>query len=273
MRQHWRQAGRAVTVTSLLDLPDKDQAVFLDLAQPPETWPLLPTCRAAVFCAAITSLEKCRQEPAATRLVNVTRSLLLAQRLAEAGAFLVFISSNLVFDGAKPWRGAAEAPCPVTEYGRQKAEAEAGLRQWGSQAAIVRLTKVFHPDLPVVRQWTAALEQGQVIKPFSDLLCSPITLLATVRAIVQVAESRQGGIWQLSGARDISYAKIARYVAAHRGFHQDRIQPVSARSTSQIDYLPTYTTLDATRAQNELGFLVLEHESVLDEVFYERPSA
>jgi dTDP-4-dehydrorhamnose reductase len=261
-----------VAGTSLLDLSDKDGVQYLDLAQPPETWPQLPPCRAAVLCAAITSLETCRRAPEATRLVNVTRTLELAQRLAGQGAFLVFISSNLVFDGSKPWRDAAEAPCPVTEYGRQKAEAEAGLARFGNRSAIVRLTKVFHAGLPLMRNWMTALEQGQCVKPFSDLLCSPITLPATIQAIARVAENQRSGIWQLSGSRDISYAGIARHLAARRRFDPALVQPISALSSGPVEFLPACTTLDATRAKNELGFAILEPEAALDHTFFHERS-
>ena len=127
LRRHLQRAGHEVAATSLLSVPDSQNVLHLDLTQPPETWPELPACRAVVLCAAITSLEQCRANPAGTRLVNVTRTLALLEGLAQKGTFVVFISSNLVFDGSKPGRQADEPVCPRTEYGRQKAEAEAAL--------------------------------------------------------------------------------------------------------------------------------------------------
>lgn len=268
LRQYWRRTGRDVAATRLLDVTDPEGVVFLDLGQPPESWPPLPPCRAAVLCAAITSLEHCRREPAATRLINVTRQLELAQRLASQGTFVVFISSNQVFDGAKPSRAADEPASPMTEYGRQKAEAEAGLGRLGRRVAVVRLTKVFHPGLSLMRQWITAMEGGATIHPFTDLLCSPITLPATLEAIAAVAEKQAAGTWQLSGSRDVSYADIARHLATRRGLNPALVQPASAGSSGRVDFLPAHTTLDATRAQQELGFPILEPEAVLDQTFF-----
>ncbi len=266
LRRHLQQSGREVAATSLLRVPDPHGVIHLDLTQPPETWPELPACRAVVLCAAITNLEQCRANPAATRLVNVTRSLALLERLAARGAFVVFISSNLVFDGSKPMRQLDEPVCPRTEYGRQKAEAETALLRLRDQAAIVRLTKVIHPDLPLMRGWVQSLREGKPISPFQDFVCSPITLDATIGAIAEVATQRRAGIWQLSASADITYAGIAQQLAARGGFNPALVQPVSARSAA-LEHLPQHSTLDSSRPQRELGFELLDPESVIDRVF------
>ena len=256
-----------MVATSLLDIPDKEGLLFLDLSQPPERWPTLPSCNAAVLCAAITSLEKCRQDPAGTRSVNVLHTLELARRLAARGCFVVFISSNLVFDGTRPNRKPDEPHCPQNEYGSQKAEAEKGLLGLGCPVAIVRLTKVFHPNLPVLQKWIASLDSGQPVRPFTDMVCSPITLDATVNAIAQVAGRRKGGIWQLSGSKDISYANIARQIARLRNYQPSLVQPTSAKAAGYPESLPAHSTLDATGAQRELGFEILRPEAVIDLTF------
>src|SRR4029077_13292605 len=122
-----------VLITSRKTSTD-EKVLPLDLSQPPESWPALPECRAAVFCAAMTNLEQCRRDPAESRRINVVQTLHLARRLAEQNCFVVFISTNLVFDGAKPFRRQDDPTCPRTEYGRQKAEVEAALAGLGERA-------------------------------------------------------------------------------------------------------------------------------------------
>lgn len=266
LRRHLQQQGREVAATSLLSVADPRGVIHLDLTQSPETWPELPPCRAVVLCAAITSLEQCRANPAGTRLVNVAHTLTLLEHLAQRGTFVVFISSNLVFDGSKPWRQPDELPCPRTEYGRQKAEAETALRRLGEQAAIVRLTKVIHPDMPLMRGWVQSLREGKTISPFEDMVCSPITLDATVSAIAEVADQQRAGIWQLSASADLTYAGIARRLAEIGGFDSAMVQPASARAAA-LEHLPQHSTLDPGRSLSELGFELRDPESVIDRVF------
>lgn len=266
LRRHLQRSGREVAATSLLRVTDSQNVLHLDLTQLPETWPELPACRAVVLCAAITNLEQCRANPIGTRLVNVTRTLALLERLAQQGAFVVFISSNLVFDGTKPGRQPEEPVCPRTEYGRQKAEAEAALLRLRDQAAIVRLTKVIHPDLPLMRGWLQSLREGKPISPYQDFVCSPITLDATVGALAEIAAQRRAGIWQLSASADITYAGIARCLAQGGGFESALIQPGCAPAGA-LEHLPPHSTLDASRAQRELGFELLDPASAIDRVF------
>ena len=264
LRRYWLQQGHEVASTSLLPLENGEGVLHLDLAQSPDKWPELPSCRAAVLCAAITNLEQCRRDPAGTSRVNVTHTLELAQRLLERNCFVVFISSNLVFNGDKPVCPPDEPFSPRTEYGRQKAQLEASLSTLGDRVGIVRLTKVMHAGLPLIRGWKQALGEGKPITPFTDLLCSPITLDATVRILAKVAENELGGVWQLSGTADISYAEVAQRLVRHGGYDGALIRPLLARETANLEHLPRHTTLDASRSKKTLGFEILDPASVLD---------
>jgi len=232
---------------------DERDALRLDLSQAPDRWPVLPPCRAAVLCAAITSLEQCRRDPIGTRKVNAEHTLALAQRLAEQGAFVVFLSTNLVFDGTKPLRLADEATCPQTEYGRQKAAVEAGLAALGVRHAVVRLAKVFHSGLPLVRDWMDSLRAGKPITPFADMVCAPITLDTVLQGLARVAENELEGRWQFSPLEDVSYAAIATEVGRLVQADLSLIRPGSARQLASLEHLPAHTTLDARETRAKLG--------------------
>jgi dTDP-4-dehydrorhamnose reductase len=238
----------------------------LDLAQPPESWPDLPPCKAAVLCAAITNLDQCRRDSRGTRKINVEATLVLARRLADSGAFVTFVSSNLVFDGSRPLRKPDDPACPRMEYGRQKAEVEAGLAALGDRAAIVRLTKVLHKAMPLIRNWTHSLAMERPITPFHDLICSPISLDATVAALAGVTEKQLPGVWQLSARDDISYEGIANKLAIRLNARPDLIQTVSALAVSSPEHLASHSTLDASRSREELGFEWLDSETALDRI-------
>ena len=96
---------------------------------------------AAVICAAITRQELCRKEPEATRQINVVRTLDLIRDLVEAETFVVFLSTNLVFDGSRPQRRGDEPLSPKMEYGRQKAEVEEALRPDRTPRALDRIER------------------------------------------------------------------------------------------------------------------------------------
>ena len=201
----------------------------------------------------------------------MTHTLGLARRLVEKNCFVVFISSNLVFDGARPKRRPDEPVCPQTEYGRQKAEVEAGLATWPNQTAIVRLTKVVHADMALLKGWIQVLKERKRISAFGDSVCSPIGLDATVGAIATLADRQLSGIWHLSGASDMTYFELARCLAKALHLDQDLVDSLPVRDALNPEHLPRYSTLDATRSERELGFQVLDPAVVIERIFAHEP--
>ena len=242
--------------------------VFFDLAADPADWVLPADISTAYVCAAWTSLEACRRDPRASAHINVTRTVELAGRLAAQGAFVVFLSTNLVYDGALPYRPAADRPCPQTEYGRQKAEAERRLLALGPAAAIVRLTKVIPPGWPLFQRWRTAWSSGQPIQPLSDLVLAPLSLPFVVQALSMIGARRLGGFFQLSGERDLSYADAAQLLARRRGVPPRLIQPVTAAEAGlALEAQPVHTTLADTRVRQELNLTPPSIEAALAQGF------
>ncbi len=254
-----RDIGQPVIATSRTE--PAPSTIHLDLES--GEWPSFPKCIGAVVCAAVTRQDLCRQNPQGTRKINVVRTLELARRLADSGAFVVFLSTNHVFDGNEVCQLADAPVSPRTEYGRQKAEAEAGFTGLGSQTAIVRLTKVFHPKLPLLLSWERELSAEHPIRAFSDYYCSPILLSQIVTGITRIATEKRPGIWQFSGPDDVSYAQLAQWYA--RAWHKESLVTSGPTPSGMLEHLPAHTTLDASRAANELSLQFRPAEQILSD--------
>ena len=223
-----RESYRAAGVPCLATSRRIGQDLQLDLASSPETWELADSYSTAFLCAGRTKLADCEAHPAETALINVTRTTELARRLGQRGAFIVFLSTNLVFDGNKAFPTVEDALNPTTTYGHQKAEAEKILCELGDRVAIVRLTKVVNPAMSLLLDWAAALRHREVIHPYSDMVLSPIPLDYVSRALRAIASRRTGGIVHLSAETDISYSSLATSLAKHLDVAPDLIQPQRA---------------------------------------------
>ena len=256
---HLLEQGEPVIPTALLqtDLP---RAIHFDLTS--NSWPALPPARAAVICAAVTSQDQCRKNPVGSRNVNVVQTLKLVRELVAEETFVVFISTNLVFDGSKARRQPDEQRLPRTEYGRHKAEVEHALTGWPGQTAVVRLTKVFHSELPLLKKWRGDLSAGREVNAFSDYVCSPIHLATVIDGLVRVACESRPGVWQFSGREDVSYSTLAQSVARSCGASLSLVRSAPAPAGALED-LPRHTTLDAQRAREELGLDFPGPEQVL----------
>ncbi|PLZ01915.1 hypothetical protein CY652_12820 [Burkholderia sp. WAC0059] len=217
--------------------------LFLDLAETPEHWSLPDVPPDVAFlCAAISSQEQCGAYPEQTRIVNVLHTVELAGRLVAQGTFVVFISTNLVFDGDAPLAKADHPYGAQTAYGRQKAEAEQRLLGLGHRVAIVRPGKIVVPDMPLFDGWIGALRAGQAIHPFEDLTMAPVALSFAIDVLCRVAAARRSGIVHATATHDITYAQAAGIIAQRIGADRQLVQPVP-RNRSERIAAPRYAAL------------------------------
>ncbi|MGC8453690.1 MAG: SDR family oxidoreductase [Cylindrospermopsis raciborskii] len=227
------------------------QTLLLDLSQPASTWKLddLSVC-VAIICAAVTSQKACQEDYAATYAVNVTATVELAKRLMDAGVFVVFLSTNLVFDGSIPHVAPDQPVNPKTAYGQQKAEAEQMLLTLGSDSvAIIRLTKVLDKGFPLFHRWVDSLGSGQSICPFEDLYFAPVSLDFTTQLLFEITQRRINGIIQVSATKDISYADAAYYLVGKLRLNKALVEPVSC-NTAGLTGQPRFTTMDTERLRS-----------------------
>ncbi len=101
---------------------------------------------AVVHTAAFTQVDDCERERERATAVNLTGTLHVADAARENGSFLIFISTDYIFDGEKktPYRE-EDTPGPLNVYGESKLEAENYLRTRPGGNLIVRTSWVYGP--------------------------------------------------------------------------------------------------------------------------------
>jgi dTDP-4-dehydrorhamnose reductase len=225
--------GRQVAATSRR--PGRHPS--LDLAQPPATWEI-PALSCALVAAGIGSLAACEADEPLARAVNVTAVAALTHRIS----FVLVLSTTQVFVGDRPHYHADTPVCPANAYGRIKAEAEAVVLAAGG--AVLRLGKVLSPHLPLVQDFVATLKAGGTVEAFADMVLAPVTLGQVAAMAADILVCRLAGIHHLSGDRDITYAEMARLMAAEVGSGQ--VREISAAGRVPAHFVQAHATLAAT---------------------------
>jgi dTDP-4-dehydrorhamnose reductase len=223
---------------------------FLDLSAPLDDWAPPSGTQSVCLCAAIARLSACAYDPAGSAQINVLQTLALAEKCLARGIAVLFLSTNHVFDGRTP-RERPEAPrTPVSEYGRQKARAEAALLGQlanGAPVAILRLAKVMSDTMPLISGWVKDLTAAKPIRCFSDLAVAPTPTDLVCTAISALLQDRARGIFQLTGPRDVTYADIGRFLAGYLGAEPQLVIETSAREAGLPEgATPLNTTLDSS---------------------------
>jgi dTDP-4-dehydrorhamnose reductase len=253
LRQFRQIGARVWGTTRRRELAQADRP-YLNLADDIGAWQAPGPVSLAVLSAGISKIETCRREPEATAIVNVEGVTKLARKLTSDGALMIYLSTNQVFDGSRANRAALDSYSAATEYGRQKADVEQRLLALDGATCILRLTKVVQPDMPLLRGWCESLREGRPIHPFTDMVMAPIPLSFVVEAIQRLGEERLTGIFQASGAKDVTFAEVAYHIAERIGAPKDLVQPISVSAAGlPPEAAPLHTTLDATALRAALG--------------------
>ena len=244
-----KKEGYAVEATTRRRENVSADRPYFDVLSSLDTWNPPPEAEAACIFLAVARLRDCATDPAAAALVNVSQSLKLIDKLIARGIYVLYLSSNQVFDGERANVPADAMLCPVSEYGRQKAETETAIHERmasGAPVAILRLSKVLGPDSPLIEDWISSLVRHEPIQTFTDMSVAPVPLELASTAISKLLKKKLPGIYQLTGPYDVSYADVGHYLARELGVDPDLVRPVSAASLGMPKgATPRHTTLDS----------------------------
>src|SRR6266567_3332871 len=99
-----------------------------------------------ILAAAYTDVDGCEINPTLASAVNTLGALNVARAATNAGAKLLFVSTDYVFDGTKstPYEP-GDPRSPINAYGRSKAEAEEKILNIMPDACIARTSWLFGP--------------------------------------------------------------------------------------------------------------------------------
>jgi dTDP-4-dehydrorhamnose reductase len=260
-----RRQGHTVLGTTRRAEKSADKGrLFLDLSAPGV--PAIPAADLAIICAAMARFADCRNHPDQARQVNVLAPLMIAKQIGATGGRTILLSSSVVFDCLRPHAMADWPTVPRSAYGRMKAEAETGILSLGG--TVLRLTKVVTERTDRLAGWIDALERGQIVRAFEDHRFCPVKLESVLDAVTGISEQTDNGVFQLSGAEDISYADAARHLANRMGIPSDRVEGTLAGDNGVPENEVTpYTSLDTSRLIALIGYRPLPPRTVINDVF------
>jgi dTDP-4-dehydrorhamnose reductase len=205
---------------------------------------------AIIHAGAISGVAECHRDPGRAQRVNTQASAVLAELSAQAGARLLLVSTDLVFDGGKGWYREEDTPGPLSVYARTKVAAEqAVLATPGS--VVARVSLLFGPTLvgrpAFFDQQAAALCQGQPLPLFEDEWRTPLSLATAARALVTLAAAEMTGLIHLGGPERLSRLEMGQRLAAFLGADPSVLVPSGREQARAAEPRPRDTSLDCRR--------------------------
>jgi len=192
--------------------PGAASSSFWDLSRPGQ-FRLQGPYDCGVVAAGMTSFKACEADEARSFSVNVVGRSAAVRELLGMGCHVTLLSSDAVFSGERPIDRVDQPPDAQSVYGKHLAHAEDLVAEMDGDVAVLRLGKVMHRDLPLLRDWTAKLSQGTNVRAFLDSVCAPVSLEYATQAVSHVLKSNIVGTVNVTDDVDTSWFEVACLVA------------------------------------------------------------
>ncbi|MHA7631845.1 SDR family oxidoreductase [Corallococcus sp. M7] len=217
---------------------------------------------AIIHPASMTEVDACEKDPDAAYAANVHATAAVARAAKAAGAHLVHVSTDYVFDGdAGPYSEDA-LPNPRGVYALTKHMAEQAARVFVPGCAIARTAVVYGwpaAGRPNFGAWlVGALEKGQPVKLFEDQVVSPSFADSVAAMLVELGERRLGGVWNTCGGTVIDRVGFGKALCEVFGFDASLITPTRMADLKLASPRPLRSGLKTDKVRTELKAQPLE---------------
>jgi dTDP-4-dehydrorhamnose reductase len=226
-----------------------------------------------VLAAAYTDVDGAESNPDRALSVNRDGALNVAQAAKQAGARLLFLSSDYVFDGKKksPYE-TGDARNPLGVYARSKAEAETQLLEVLPDVCIARTSWLFgvggrcFPD--TILKLAANRPALDVV---DDQRGGPTYCIDLARAIIELCRKNATGIVHATNAGECSWFEFARAIVSEAGLTTE-VRPISTQQMPRPAPRPAYSVLSA-KSLKSLGVQMPTWQDALQRYLKERSAS
>ena len=219
-----------------------------------------------VNAAAYTAVDQAESEPDLAMAINATAAGEVARGARLAGAPVVHISTDYVFDGSlgRPYRE-TDPVSPLGVYGRTKLAGEKAVAAANPRHLVMRTSWVYSPfGRNFVKTMLRLAETRDEIGVVADQVGNPTSAfviadgaLAAIRSGRLQQPERPGGIYHLSGTGSASWYEVAQAVFERHSAAGKRVPLVKAITTAEYPTparRPADSRLDTALAEKTFGY-------------------
>ncbi len=216
-----------------------------------------------VHAAALTDVDKCETLKELAWSTNVEGTRNIAESCRNLNAFLIFISTDYVFDGERGVYKETDKPSPINNYGLTKLKAEQIVKNSTEDYCIARGSVIYGAirstgkanfALWLIEKLNAKEKVGIV----TDQWNSPTLNTNLAAMILEVLERRLTGTFHLAGFSRLSRYEFANHLARTFGLNAKLLRSATTREMLWLAKRPKDSSLNVDRAVQTLRNKPLE---------------
>jgi dTDP-4-dehydrorhamnose reductase len=200
-----------------------------------------------IHAAAYTDVDGAESDADRAYAVNATGTRNVARGAAKAGARLVTISTDYVYDGTKTTPYVERDPvAPQSVYGASKLAGEREALAAAPDAVILRTAWLYGEGKNFVRTMIRLAGERNELRVVSDQVGSPTSADDLSRAVRALLDTRAAGVYHAVNAGSCSWHEFAVTIFGLAGLDR-RVIPITTTELNRPAKRPARSILDCSK--------------------------
>ena len=209
-----------------------------------------------IHLGAMTGVDLCEKEKTSASEINTKATEIIAKECSKLNSFLVYVSTDYVFDGNLGMYKEDNVTNPLGFYGESKLEGEKVVQNFSTNWCIARTSTPFglHPTKKSFPMWVIEnLQKQKQIDILIDQFTSPTYIPNLSRMLIEISERRITGVIHAAGASKISRYQMASMVSDKLNLDATLLKQISINKMKWVAQRPKDSSLDVSRASSILN--------------------
>ena len=208
-----------------------------------------------IHLGAMTDVDHCERDKSSATEINAKSTEIIAKECSNQNSFLVYLSTDYVFDGSSGMYKETDTTNPIGHYGKSKLDGERSVENFSSEYCIARTSTPFglHSKKKSFPTWIIEnLEQKNQINVLTDQITSPTYIPNLSQMLIEIAERKITGILHVSGASKMSRYDMACMIADKLDYDQSLLNPAIMSQMNWDAERPKNSSFDVSKAASIL---------------------
>ena len=245
-----------------LDICDKDELIDFVTGN---------DIRYIINCAAYTAVDKAEDDAELCEKINATAVKNLGLAAAEAGAGIIHVSTDYVFDGTSCRPYTEDMPTkPCSVYGKTKLKGEKNLLKACPNAIIIRTAWLYSPfGNNFVKTMIKLGSERESLNVIFDQVGTPTYAEDLADAILKAMDQTidtdhdKGGVYHFSNEGVCSWYDFTIKIHELAGINTCKVNPIETKDYPTKAARPHYSVLNKTKIKQAFNITIPHWEASL----------
>ena len=225
-----------------------------------------------IHLGAMTDVDHCERDKSSATEINAKSTEIIAKECSNQNSFLVYLSTDYVFDGNSGMYKETDITNPIGYYGKSKLDGEISVQNSSADYCITRTSTPFglHSKKKSFPTWIIdTVKQNKLVNIVSDQFTSPTYVPNLSKMLMEISEKKINGIIHTADTTRISRYNMAELIFDKFNLNKTLLKPVTTDQMKWVAKRPRDSSLNVTKASSVLDSKPQSLEESLEQFFDE----